>query len=253
MCVFKKVIFLFLSTVLYATSNMIAIKNIPKRLCGETQITSTNSVLFYRIENLDVDQRKFFEIVKNRRNKCILLQSGPGSGKTFTLLTISNNLQLGNEQTNQLSRKITTVIYKNDLLTNFNTFTQTLSNASFFMKLFKLNYFAYKSFSDNASTKLSPIETLFMIIDCLNVAKIELFSENLMIFDEYTVLPKLLLFVILVLCDHYDIQAIFSCDRNQLQTIERKKQKFHLLIWLICFQKLILNLIQIIDVKIQSI
>lgn len=169
----------------------------------------------YPAANLDHDQKKFFDAALSKKNLCLLVQSGPGSGKTFTLLTLSNHSNI----------PVTVVIFKNDSLVPFKPFSNTLSNTSFFMSLFSCNYMEYKNMMLNISSKMNPIETTFAVIEFLRIAKVENYMSRLMIFDEYTVLPKTLLFVLLLLFRHYETKTIFSGDRHQLQTIENKKSE----------------------------
>lgn len=61
----------------------------------------------YKPENLNEQQRAVFDYVMNNQTAITILQAGPGTGKTFTMLTIAHYLTSRNRIPN-------VVIYKHD-------------------------------------------------------------------------------------------------------------------------------------------
>lgn len=194
---------------------MFVIPHVPRKFFDTYSRKTKTNYSKYKVSNLDPDQIQFYNVISSKIEKCCLLQSGPGSGKTFTLITIAENFD----------KNVTVVIFKNDSLEPFQGICSTASNAKFFMLLFKMPYMMFKNLSNNLTFNLNPMEITFAVIEFLKIADLTYFSNNLMIFDEYTVIPKTLLFVILILFNHYKIQTIFSGDKHQLQSIENKKSE----------------------------
>lgn len=194
---------------------MFVVPHVPRKFFDTYSRKTKSNFSKYKVSILDPDQTQFYNVVSSKVEKCCLLQSGPGSGKTFTLLTIAENL----------NKNVTVVIFKNDSLEPFKNICSTANNAKFFMSLFKMPYMMFKNLANNLTFNLNPMEITFAVIEFLKISDLTYFSNNLMVFDEYTVIPKTLLFVILVLFNHYNIQTIFSGDKHQLQSIENKKSE----------------------------
>ena len=140
---------------------------------------------------------------------CIL-----GSGKTFTLLTLAHTL---------VHRPIYTIIFKNDLLVPFERITKVYSVAQFFMEILGMTYYSYINFVDQLSARLSRSDYIKIIAHLLSMVRTIDLRETLVIIDEYTVMNKSLLFVILVIFKHYGVGCVISGDKNQLQTIGDSK------------------------------
>lgn len=137
-----------------------------------------------------------------------------GSGKTFTLLTLAYAV---------VDRPIYTIIFKNDLLVPFEMITKVYSVAQFFMELFNMNYMSYINFADQLSARLSRSDYIKIIAHLMSMVRTMDLRNTLIFIDEYTVMNKSLLFVILSIFKHYKVGCVISGDKNQLQTIGDSK------------------------------
>lgn len=137
-----------------------------------------------------------------------------GSGKTFTLLTLAYAV---------VHRPIYTIIFKNDLLVPFERITKVYSVAQFFMELLKMNYMSYINFVDQLSARLSRSDYIKVIAHLISMIRTIDLRNTLIFIDEYTVINKSLLFVLLVIFKHYRVGCVISGDKNQLQTIGDSK------------------------------
>lgn len=143
---------------------------------------------------------------------CCLCVSG--SGKTFTLLTLAYAFT---------HRPIYTIIFKNDLLVPFEYISKVYSVAQFFMEILNLPYFVYVNFVEQLSAKLSPSDYIKIIAQLLSMMRMIDMRDVLVIIDEYTVINKSLMFVLLIIFKHYKVGCVISGDKNQLQTIKDSK------------------------------
>lgn len=102
-----------------------------------------------RIRNLNVDQRGavFDYVTKNRRN-ITLLQAGPGTGKTFTMLTIAHRLTTGN-----CTPKV--VIYKNDLIDTYRLSSYGYTVGQVMMKRLKIDFSVYVALDKQLNSSMS--------------------------------------------------------------------------------------------------
>lgn len=167
---------------------------------------------------LDESQRKFFEYVtKARKPWTVLVQSGPGTGKTFTLMEYCSRVQ------NIDSEDIHITIYKHDLINPFKLYAVAHTNTSYFMRLYNINYMQYCAFDAQLNCKTSRLQLFCVIVKLLQrIAKSEHFY-NITIMDEYTVVNKILLFAFLVGCSKLKKCTIVCGDKYQLQSINETK------------------------------
>lgn len=162
-------------------------------------------------ESLDESQKVFVEYALKNKNALILIQSSPGTGKTRTLQVF-----------NVLYKKdLNVVIFKKDLLSSFDNISNIYSNTQFFMKHFKFGkYFTHLNIEKEFGYSMTFIELFFIIIALVKKFNIEGIQDSMFIFDEYTFIPKPILFSLLTIFSHSKIPAIFCGDKHQLQNIQ---------------------------------
>lgn len=118
-----------------------------------------------------------------------------------------------------ISRPVFAIIYKHDLLSTFKYVAKRYTIAKFFMDLLNIGFCQYQALELQLSGRLNAIEFITCIVSMLRSAKLPNLKGGLVILDEYTVVPKPLLLLILVLLKHYRIGTIICGDKNQLQNI----------------------------------
>lgn len=163
----------------------------------------------YKASRLNKKQRIVYDYIHAHPNDISLIQAGPGTGKTFTMMCLAHSW----------STPVTTVIYKHDLLYTFRHCAHRMTAAKFFIKMFGLDFYTYVALEHQLSGTMNAHEFIGCIIGLLRNAKIPDVGASLVIFDEYTVIPKPLLYVTLQLFKHHRIGAVICGDRNQLQNI----------------------------------
>nr|WOJ45366.1 DNAhel 2 [Apis mellifera nudivirus] len=87
------------------------------------------------------------------------------------------------------------------------------------METLSLRYFQYQALEMQLSGRLTGVEFISSIIALLRRAQLPNMLGSLVILDEYTVVPKPLLLLILLLLKLHGIGTIVCGDRNQLQNI----------------------------------
>lgn len=121
-------------------------------------------------------------------------------------------------------RPVYTVIFKNDLLAQFEPMTKVYSVAQFFIEILKLpDLMVYKNFTNQLTARITPTDYVKLFASILSRVSIIDMRDVLVILDEYTIINKTLLFILLVVFKHYKIGCILSGDKNQLQTIGDSK------------------------------
>lgn len=164
------------------------------------------------LDSLDSSQLAFVNYMNETKSPIVLIQSSPGTGKTYTLRIYCSMKE----------SEVEVIIFKRDLLNSFNTLCDTRTNAQFFMQCFDFKqYFNYLSIENFLNSKMTPLE-LFLIIRKL-VSNFSVDRSKTKIFDEYTFIPKPMLFALLLSFKHYNIPAILCGDKHQLQTIQKTK------------------------------
>ncbi|KAE9530075.1 hypothetical protein AGLY_011537 [Aphis glycines] len=168
----------------------------------------------YTYKNLSPEQMEIFDHVTGNRNDITLVQASPGTGKTFTMLTIAHTLITNDDRSN-------VVIYKNDLVNVYRFCSYGYSVASFVMKLFGIVFFEYQSLERNLSMSISFEHFTNAVLKLLSIVKLKSnqkqfdFCTPLLILDEYTVIPKPILLVVLLTLHRYRIGAVICGDRKQ--------------------------------------
>lgn len=163
----------------------------------------------YHIKNLNKEQLKAWNYINDNPYKINLLDAFPGSGKTFFNLAIAHNFKM----------PVNIVCFKNDIVDLFWLCARRFTLASLMMKIFKMSYYTYKEFEKQLSYKMTSYEFLLVMISMLEEAKLPNFGESIIIIDEYTVISKPLLCILLILLKIYGIGCIVSGDNNQLPCI----------------------------------
>ncbi|ATZ81571.1 DNA helicase 2 [Drosophila innubila nudivirus] len=167
----------------------------------------------YLVEKLNAGQRDIYDYIENNANDIIIIQAGPGCGKSFVLKTIAYNQK----------KYFDTIIYKNDLLASFRYNTRRNSVASFMMKCLNLQYYSYLALDKQLASSMDTYEFMLTIISMLRRASLSDVEGSVFFLDEYTVMTKPFLVIILILFEYYKIGAIICGDRNQLQNIHNSK------------------------------
>jgi len=129
-------------------------------------------------ENLNKQQAEIFDYVVNENRYGItLVQAGPGTGKTFTMLTIAHHLMLHKDRANA-------VIYKNDLVAVYRFCAHGYSLAKFFMCIFNIDFSSYRALEMSLSASMS-IEHFTNIIVQL-ISRVCLINKNGDFFQQFT-------------------------------------------------------------------
>lgn len=178
----------------------------------------------YSVERLNADQRAVFDYVFHHNESIVGIQAGPGCGKSFLLKT------MGYDRSMQRKTKFMVVIFKKDLLDTFDYFNgDKWTVAKFMMCLLGLNYCAYTALDVQLSVHtITPYQYLLVLIALFARARHAERHRIMFKFDEYTVISKELLYVVLMVCRYKNQGAIFCGDRNQLQTIHNSAHTFQL-------------------------
>jgi len=168
----------------------------------------------FKAEYLNAGQKVIYDYVKSNSKKMILIQAGPGCGKSFVLKTLGYEIQ----------DRILVCIFKHDLLHQFQHCSSGQSSVTqFFMRMFNFGYREFQAFELLLSSKLSPYDFISSICMMLRQANVFTIEDMYMFFDEYTIIPKPMLLVVLLLYKHHNLGAIFCGDKNQLQNISNSR------------------------------
>lgn len=167
-------------------------------------------------EHLNADQGAVFDYVKQHPNDIVVLQAGPGTGKTFTMLTLANHLV-------ETSICPNVVIYKRDLVHAYRFSANGYTVAQFIMRMLNLSFMEYQQLEQQLSKSMSVEHFMNTIVDLIRRLIIctgyDDFRHPLLILDEYTVIPKPFLLIIMITLNRYRIGAVICGDKNQLQNI----------------------------------
>lgn len=181
----------------------------------ETDIRSNYST-YFNSSRLNQEQKKIFDFVHLNKNNpegnIVLIQAGPGTGKTFTMLSL----------TVSWPKEVNVIIFKNDLLNIFNKCNaKCYSVTKFLMKAFNMDYMQYKFFEIMLNKNINAYDFINGFFGLLKNFKLQFDSTKLYIFDEYTFISKPILLIILIHLKINKCNAIFCGDKNQLQSIRK--------------------------------
>lgn len=176
----------------------------------------TNYSTHFNSSRLNPEQKKIFDFVhlhkNNNEGNIVLIQAGPGTGKTFTMLSL----------TVSWPRQVNVIIFKNDLLDIFNKCkAKCYSVTKFLMRAFNMDYMQYKYFEIMLNKNINAYDFINAFFGLLKNFNLEFDPKQLYIFDEYTFISKPILLIILIHLKINNCNAIFCGDKNQLQSIRK--------------------------------
>lgn len=161
-------------------------------------------------QKLNEEQKRI--IIELKHNKLIMLQAGPGTGKTFTMNYLTGYM-LSKHQ------PATIVIFKHDLLKLFKGRADTSTVASFYMKRLHLeNFYKWCALCRYLSGNLSVKEHFFILAKLIQLLN-QQSMPKLLILDEWTCVLTPLILATICICEMQSTQLILCGDKNQLQAI----------------------------------
>lgn len=164
----------------------------------------------YNVQNLDEKQKSVVDYVLNNTGSMVLIQAPPGTGKTFTLMTLAYTS----------TKPVIAVVYKHDLLYTFRYNATRMTVAKFLMGTFGIrNLRNYQMLEKQVTTAMSSKEFCYILMALMHRAQLPPLTNGIVILDEYTMIPKLFLIVILAKFRLHGITTVLCGDRNQLQSI----------------------------------
>lgn len=163
----------------------------------------------YRVDSLTEEQKNVYDHIMSNLGDICVIQAGPGSGKTFVLKTCAYN------KVDDLEFKV--VIFKHDLLHAFRYCGNTSTVASHIMKMLEINFMAFKSLDVYINSNISPVDFGLTMCELMSVSKID--PTYTIILDEYTVISKPFLVLLMIMSYHHKIGMVLCGDRDQLQCI----------------------------------
>lgn len=171
---------------------------------------------YYNIKKLNKEQHKLLATIDEQ--DCVLIQAGPGTGKTFSMVTYTLNRFKNNKTTHVM-------IYKNDLLTEYTLSAFTKSVCGFILSNWNMQYYNYLSFDRYCCGKLSVYEYMQIIIFIAHkFMNSEFVMIEVLLIDEYLLVNKMILLGLLIAAKRVNVKIILCGDKNQLPTITRNKQ-----------------------------
>lgn len=162
----------------------------------------------YCVERLTAEQKEIYDYISENPNAICVIQAGPGSGKTFVLKTLTYHSN---------KSKFSVVIFKHDLLHMFRYSGNRSTVAAYIMRMLNVNFMAFKALDSFTNSNISPVE--FGIHMCKLMESSKVTVKNIVIMDEYTVISKPFLVLILIMNYHRKVGTILCGDRDQLQCI----------------------------------
>lgn len=170
----------------------------------------------YVRENLNPEQLAVFDHVTANPNDIVVMQGGPGTGKTFTMLTVANHFLEKGKPPN-------VVIFKRNSLHDYRFSANGYTVARFIMHILRLNYSEYETLESQLRGPMSFEHFLNTIVCLMRTLRVcppgHDFRHPLLILDLYTVQPKPFLLIIMMMLYRYRIGAVICGDKNQLQNI----------------------------------
>lgn len=120
------------------------------------------------------------------------------------------------------------VIYKHDLLSAFKDYRLEINTVCrFMMTTFRIpDFYKYKALESQINSSLSLSQFLLMFVRLLRCANLPLNEggpKNYIIIDEYTIIPKIFLIIVIIVAKKLNIGVLVCGDRDQLQTIRDSK------------------------------
>lgn len=173
-----------------------------------------------KMDTLNEKQLYAFKEIISKKSQSVI-QAGPGAGKSYLAHHIIDYLQTE-------GYNVTVVIYKHDLLSIYkqkNPATKTRTVASFFMTLLHIGFFQWQGLGKQMNANmplfvynLATLHFLKKIYDYIKYKNLKP-GKSMMIFDEYTILDKSMLWSMSMVCKLLDFFIIWIGDHNQHQSI----------------------------------
>lgn len=161
----------------------------------------------FKAANLTPLQSRVFRWGAGRPNNLALLQAGPGCGKSYVMNVLAGHL--GGDA----------VIYKNDLLAPYRFVARRFTVARLGMAMYRVDFIPWTGVEKSMSRNFTPFEFIIVMTALIRHATLPNFAGGFVIIDEYTIMPKPLLVVLLTLLEYHRIGGVVCGDRNQLQNI----------------------------------
>lgn len=213
-------IHLFMSRLNWSLIRMEAIRGRPVKrkedryfLKADEEYDATEHVAqmkLYSVDKLNPGQRLIWEYILGNPNKFVLIQAGPGCGKSFVLKTVAFN---------HLTHVSECIIYKKDLLFPFRFSSRRFTVASFVMQILKLKYYQMQALDKHFSSRMNTYDFMLVMIGMLRRATMLDFRNSIVYLDEYTIIPKPMLVLIYMELEFYGVGVVICGDKNQLQNI----------------------------------
>lgn len=169
--------------------------------------------MIYTEERLNKDQKQIYRYMFDNPKSMVLVQAGPGTGKTFTMLTLAHAWK----------KPVNVIIYKHDLVDTFKYCAYRSTVARFCMTVWRLRFPVYVGLERQLSGRMSAKQFINVVVSLLRRAVLPNLGDAIVILDEYTVIPKPLLFVLLLLLKYHKIGTVICGDKNQLQNIHNSR------------------------------
>lgn len=164
----------------------------------------------YRVGNLNEEQKQIYLYMCANTSAMVLIQAGPGTGKTFTQLTLAH----------AWTKDVRVIIFKHDLLHTFRHCASRHTVTSFCMSVWGLRYPAWCGLERQLSGRMSGNQFISCVVGLLRRSRLPAMAAGtIVLLDEYTVIPKPILFALLMLLKRHRIGTVISGDKNQLQNI----------------------------------
>lgn len=164
----------------------------------------------YREGNLNEEQKQIFLYMRANPSAMVLIQAGPGTGKTFTQLTLAH----------AWTKDVKVIIFKHDLLYTFRNCAKQHTVTSFCMAVWELSYPSWCGLERQLSGRMSGNQFISCVVGLLRRSRLPTMAAGtIVLLDEYTVIPKPILFALLMLLKRNRIGTVISGDKNQLQNI----------------------------------
>lgn len=173
-----------------------------------------NDEALYSYEKLNQEQRIVYDYVAANPQDIITIQAGPGCGKSFLLKTIAYNLP-------NIHKHV--IIFKHDLLYSFRHCAERHTVAKFIMQTLQINYFEYKALDKQISMNITSVEFMLSIVAMIKKAQLKNIKFSILFLDEYTIVSKPILLILLMILEYHKIGTIICGDKNQLQNIHNSQ------------------------------
>lgn len=170
----------------------------------------------YISSRLSEKQSRIFDWCLSKPKTIAVVQAGPGCGKSFVLATVANAHQ-----------NCDVIIYKHDLLNLFRYSARRNTVTCLGMKLFRCNYYRWQGLEKSISSNMSAFQFTLTFVGLLAAATLPNFGGGLVLIDEYTVISKPMLMILLTLLEQHRVGTLLCGDRNQLQNIYNSRHATH--------------------------